>query len=255
MIRTILVDDDPKHLKSLHNTLSELFKQVDVVAISGNIPDAVQHINKLKPQLVFLDIEMGQFTGFDLLEMVDERDFEVIFTTSFQRYAIQAIKASALDYIDKPIDKDKLAEALQRYRDKSGKARINNLLENFRLPNQEQRIALPDSSGMNFYEANRIICCTSDNSTTYFHLKTDDPKTPVKRITVSKGLAHWEDFLFGKGFFFRVHNRYMINIIYIKRFVKSDNSYLVFDHLEHIPVARNRKDELIRFLKSKGMVL
>lgn len=255
MIKAILVDDDFMHLGSLQKLLSEEFKQVEVMATCANVPDAVSKVNRLKPQLVFLDIEMSPYTGFDLLEMVDERDFEVIFTTSYQRYAIQAIKASALDYIEKPIGKEKLGEALQRFRHKTSQANIKNLLENFRLPNENQRIALPDSCGMSFYETKRIICCTSDNSTTYFQIKTDDLKTPVKRIAVSKGLAIWEDFLFEKGFFFRVHNRYMVNINFIKRFVKSENAYLVIDHLEHIPVARNRKDELIRFLKTKGMVL
>jgi two-component system LytT family response regulator len=255
MIRTLIVDDDLLHLESLQKMLEENFKQVEVIATSSNVPDAVNKINELRPQLAFLDIEMDSFTGFDLLEMVDEHDFEVIFTTSYQQYAIQAIKASALDYIEKPIDTEKLAEALQRYRNKSGQARIKNLLENFKLPHHDQRIALPDSSGMNFYEANRIICCISDNSTTYFQIKTDDPKTPIKRVAVSKGLSLWEDFLFEKGFFFRVHNRYMVNINYIKRFVKSENAYLVIDHLDHIPVARNRKDELIQFLRTRRMVL
>jgi len=256
MIRTILVDDDPKHLESLQKILNVHFKQIEIVATADNVPDGARKINELKPQMVFLDVEMGQYSGFDLLEMVDERDFDVIFTTSYQRYAIQAIKASALDYIEKPVDKEKLSEAIQRYRDKTVKNHINNLLENFRLPPQNQRIALADSNGMNFYETNRIICCISDNSTTYFQLKTEDPKTPVKRVAVSKGLSQWEDFLFAKGFFFRVHNKYMININYVKKFVKNENAYLLLEHFqEHIPVARNRKDEFIQFLRAKGIVL
>lgn len=133
---------------------------------------------------------------------------------------------------------------------------IRNLLENFRRTNENQRVALPDSDGMHFFEANRIIYCVNDNSTTYFHIKTDDPKTPVKRLAISKGLGHWENFLFEKGFFFRVHNRYMVNINYIKRFVKIENSYLVVEHFqEHVPVARNRKDELVRFLRTRGVIL
>lgn len=256
MIRTILVDDDPKHLESLRGLLSEFFKQVEIVATSGNVPDAVQKINDLKPQLVFLDIEMGQFTGFDLLEMVDERNFEVIFTTSYQQYAIQAIRASALDYIEKPIIKEKLADALQRFRHKTNRANVANLLENLRLPKENQRIALPDSEGMHFFEANRIICCVTDNSYTYFHIKTDEPKVNVRRYAISRGLSYWEDFLFDKGFFFRVHNQYMININYIKLFVKKESAYLIMDHYgETVPVARTRKEEFVQFMKSKGITL
>jgi len=256
MIKSILVDDDSMHLGSLHKMLSEHFMQIEILAACTNVPDGIAQINQLKPQLVFLDIEMGSHTGFDLLEMVDERNFEVIFTTSYQRYAIQAIKASALDYIEKPIIKEKLAEALQRFRNKTGQENITNLLENFRLSNENQRIALPDSDGMHFFEAKRIICCSTDNSYTYFHIKTDDSKMPVRKLAISKGLSHWEDFLYDKGFFYRVHNQYMVNINYIKMFVKKECAYLTIDHYgETVPVARNRKDDFIQFLKTKGMVL
>jgi two-component system, LytTR family, response regulator len=256
MIKTILVDDDIKHLGALQKILSADFKQVEILAACTNVPDAVAQINLLKPHLVFLDIEMGSYTGFDLLEMVDERNFEVIFTTSYQRYAIQAIKASALDYIEKPIIKENLAEAIQRFSNKTSQANIKNLLENFRLPNENQRIALPDGEGMHFFEANRIICCTTDNSYTYFFIKPDTTKAPVRRLAISRGLSYWEDFLFDKGFFYRVHNQYMVNINYIKLFVRKESAYLIMEHYgETVPVARTRKDDLIRFLKTKGMVL
>ncbi len=256
MIRAILVDDDPKHLGSLREMLNCHFKQVDIIETAGQVPDAVEKIDRLKPDLVFLDIEMGTYSGFDLLEMVDERNFEVIFTTSYQKYAIQAIRASALDYIEKPIVAEKLAEALQRFKHKTRQSNISNLLENFRLPNETQRIALPDSDGMHFFETNRIICCETDNSYTYFHIKTDDTKLPVRKLAVSKGLSHWEDFLHDKGFFYRVHNQYMININYIKLFAKKDSSYLSIEHIGvTVPVARNRKDDFIRFLKAKGIVV
>lgn len=255
MIKTIIVDDDLLHLESLQKMLEENFRYVEIIGTSNNVPDAVKKIDNLKPQLVFLDIEIEPLTGFDVLEMVNERDFEVIFTTSYQKYAVQAIKVSALDYIEKPVDKLELGKAMQRYRDKTGMTRINNLLENFKLPPLNQRIALPDNDGMNFFEAGCIVCCVSDNSTTYFHIKTDDPKTPVRKIAISKGLGHWEDFLFEKGFFFRVHNRYMVNINYIKRFVRTENSFLVMEHFqEHVPVARSSKNDFISFLKTKGMV-
>lgn len=256
MIKTIIVDDDSFHHESLKQMLTEHFKQIVIVATSTNVPDAVEKINELKPQLVFLDIEMSPYSGFDLLAMVEERDFEVIFTTSYQKYAIQAIKASALDYLEKPVDLGKLAESIQRYQNKTGQDRIANLLQNFKLPYENQRIALPDCEGIHFFEVNRIIYCINDNSSTHFYIKTDDPKIPVKRLTVSKGLGHWEDFLFEKGPFFRVHNRYMVNINYIKRFSKGDNAYLEIENIQGtISIARDKKNEFIKFLKSKKIVL
>jgi len=96
MISTVIVDDDVFHIEALTKLLKSHFSQVKIVAVSSNVPDAVEKIDKLKPQLIFLDIEMSPYSGFDLLEMVSERNFEVIFTTAYQQYAIQAIKASAL---------------------------------------------------------------------------------------------------------------------------------------------------------------
>lgn len=257
MIRTILVDDDLIHLRSLRNMLCKNFKQVEVIAVSNNVPDAVQKIDELKPQLVFLDVEMSPFTGFDLLEMIENRDFEVIFTTSYQKYAIQAIKTSALDYIEKPIARENLAESLQRYKIKTGQDRVENLLNNFKVSHENQRIALPDKTGLKFFEAGRIVCCKSDNSYTEFYVQMcREGKGEPTKILISKGLSYYEDFLIGKGFFYRVHNQYIVNINYIKRFVKDDGPHLILDSFSGIiPVARNRKDDFIKFLKAKGMFL
>ena len=176
MIRTIVVDDDVLHLQSLVGLLGEHFKQVEILATSTDVPDAAKKIDELKPQLVFLDIEISPYTGFDLLEMVDNRDFEVIFTTSYNRYAVQALKASALDFIEKPIDKDSLGEALLRYKEKTGKLKMQNLLVNFKLSNEDQKIALSDKSGLHFYELKNIVRCQSENSYTEFHILGESQK-------------------------------------------------------------------------------
>jgi two-component system LytT family response regulator len=258
MIRTILVDDDAQHLQSLASLLGEHFKQVEILAACASVPYAAQKIDELKPQLVFLDIEISPYTGFDLLEMVDERDFEVIFTTSYNRYAIQAIKASALDFIEKPINKDSLGEALLRYKEKSGKQKAQNLLANFRLNNEDQKIALPDKSGLHFYELKNIIRCQSDNSYTEFFIRGESQKEgSIQKILVSKAMKDYEDLLIGKGFFHRIHNRHIVNINHIKKFAKDSGSYMVMDdHTgETIPVARSYKDDFISFLRSKGIML
>lgn len=157
MIKTIIIDDDLLHLESLETILDEHFKHVDIIATCSNVPDAVKKIDELKPQLVFLDIEMSPYSGFDLLEMITDRNFEIIFTTCYQKYAVQAIKASALDYIEKPTNRENVAEALQRFKLKTGNLRMGNLLSNFRLDHEDQRIALSDKNGLNFYAINKII--------------------------------------------------------------------------------------------------
>lgn len=257
MIKTIIVDDDHLHLESLEVMLNEQFKQVEIVACCNNVTDAVNRIDALKPQLVFLDIEMGTHSGFDLLEMVNERDFEVIFTTSYQKYAVQAIKASALDYIEKPIRKDHVEEALQRFKEKTGKDRISNLLANFKLKDEDQKIALPDKKGLCFFEVKNIVRCQSDNSYTEFFI-LDDNFNPyqISKIVVSRGFNDFEDFLVDKGFFYRVHNKHIVNINHIKKYVRDNGGYLIMDDKSGvpIPIARARKEEFLSFLQSSGII-
>lgn len=258
MIRTIIVDDDALHIQSLVDLLHADFKHVEIMATCSNVPDAASKINELKPQLVFLDIEMSPYSGFDLLEMVDERDFEVIFTTSYNRYAIQAIKASALDFIEKPLDKANLADALHRYKEKTGKSKMQNLIANFKLSNEEQKIGLTDKDGVHFYELKNIVRCQSDNSYTEFYILGESRKAgEVIRIVISKGINDFEDFLLEKGFFYRVHNQHLININHINKYVRNNGGYLVMDDNSggSIPVARARKDDFLNFLRSKGIIL
>ena len=258
MIKTIIVDDDHFHLESLEIMLTEHFKQVEIIATCQNVTNAVIQIDILKPQLVFLDIEMMPYSGFDLLEMVAERDFEVIFTTSYQKYAVQAIRASALDYIEKPIRKASLDEALMRYKGKTGNARMLNLLANFRLNDEEQRIALPDKKGLSFFEVKNIVRCQSDNSYTEFYILGENCNPyPITKMVVSKGFNDFEDFLVDRGIFYRVHNQHIVNVNHIKKYVKDDGGYLVMDDKSgvSIPIARARKEEFLNYLQSKGIIL
>ena len=255
MIKTIIVDDDHLHLESLETMLNEHFKHVEIIGKSQSVPDAVNKIHELRPHLVFLDIEMGTHTGFDLLEMVNERDFEVIFTTNYQKYAVRALKASALDYIEKPVRKANVEEALQRYKEKSGKGRMLNLLANFKLDDEYQKIALSDKRGLSFFEVKNIVRCQSDNSYTEFFILEDTKQGELVKIEISKGLAFFEDFLIDRGFFYRIHNQHLVNVNHIKKYIKCDGGYLTMDDGSTIPVARNRRDDFINYLQSRGIML
>jgi two-component system LytT family response regulator len=256
MIKTILIDDDLLHLKSLEVMLNDHFKHVEIIGTSQNVPDAVNKIHELRPQLIFLDIEMGIHTGFDLLEMVNERDFEVIFTTNYQKYAVQAIKASALDFIEKPVRKANVEEALLRYKEKSGKGRMLNLLANFKLDDEYQKIALPDKRGLSFFEVKNIVRCQSDNSYTEFFILDDTYKQgDLTKIEISKGLAFFEDFLIDRGFFYRIHNQHLVNVNHIRKYIKCDGGYLTMVDGSTVPVARNRRDDFIIYLQFRGIML
>jgi two-component system, LytTR family, response regulator len=254
MIRTIIVDDDPLHLDSLIKLLNAGSQQIDLQCVCYDALSAIEKIDKYQPQLVFLDIEMPPYSGFDVLERVKNRNFEVIFTTSYQQYALQAIKASALDYIEKPVDSDKLAEALNRFEEKNGRLKMNNLISNFKLSDENQKIALYDKGGLNFVKLNDIVRCQTDNAYTEFLILQDKKSTVIQ---VTKGLSCFEDFLTDKGMFFRVHNQHLININHIKRFVKDNGGYLIMDDNPclTIPIARARKDDFVSFLKLRGIII
>jgi two-component system LytT family response regulator len=133
-----------------------------------------------------------------------------------------------------------------------------NLLDNFKLKNEDQKIALSDNNGLHFYELKNIVRCQSDNSYTEFHVLGENQKDgSTQKIIVSRAISDFEDFLVGKGFFYRIHNQHIVNINHIKKFAKDNGSYLVLDvnPRETIPVARSRKDDFVNFLRSKGIVI
>ena len=257
MIKTIIVDDDVFHLDSLVKMIKNHFKHIDIIATSSSVQDAVKKIDTLNPQLVFLDIELGSLTAFDLLEMLGDHDFEVIFTTCFSKYAIQALRASALDFIEKPLQLVEVLNALNRYKEKTSREKLMNLRANFRLPHEEQKIALNDKNGSSFYKTNNIIRCQSCNSYTEFYIIEEGIKPiQILKIVVSKGFEAYEDFLIERGFFYRVHNQHIINVNHIKNYFKDDGGYLLMDDhsKEAIPIARARKEDFIGFLRHKGMM-
>lgn len=254
MIKTIIVEDDLMHVESLVKILHENFKNVQIEAICTNVPDAVKKIDTLKPHLVFLDVEMGPFTGFDVLEMVKRKDFEVIFTTAYEQYAIRAIKTAALDYIEKPVNVDKLTEALARYKLKTGAKKIQTLLENFKNNSEEQKVALYDKGCFLFVKLKDIIRLHSDNAYTEVFYKED--KKVIKTLT-SKGISYFEDLFQGKALFYRVHNQHLININYIRQMIYDNGLNLKMDDSEKssIPVARARKEDFMLFLKQNGILI
>lgn len=254
MIRTIIVEDDSMHSKSLVRLLEENFSNVEILAVCNNVPEAVKEITAQKPQLVFLDVELGPYTGFDLLEMLENRNFEVIFTTAYQKYAVRAIKTSALDYLEKPIEPEALKTALSRYSNRAGEKKILNLLRNFKISYQEQKIAFYDKGTFVFVKLKDILRFHSDNAYTEVYYRDNEN---ICKTLVSKGIAHFEDLFDGKGLFFRVHNQHLINIQFIRQLGKENGYYLVMDDPEKsvVPVARARREEFLAFLRQNGILV
>ena len=242
-IRTFIIDDDPFIREELHQELKGHFS--DFIEVKGVFDNALEALDALKnhpPQLIFLDIQMDDGTGFDLLEKVKNPEFFVIFTTAFDNHAVKAFKYAAVDYLLKPIDPDELLEAVSKVRKKqsSNQKRIDHLME-VRHSGVQDRIALSSQDSYTLVRFDQIMRLESDSNYTHFHL------TSKEKITVPKSLKEFEDIL-PTNIFFRTHQSHIINVTYVKKFIKEDGGYVLMEDGTEIMVARRRKDEFIKML-------
>jgi two-component system LytT family response regulator len=217
---------------------------VQVVAQCDNGKEAIKAIHAGKPDVLFLDIDMPYINGFDLLEMVPDANFEVIFTTAYDKYAIQAFRISAVDYLLKPIDTEALKNAVEKVRllRENGNAprQIGFLLQQLKdlENNNVRKVALPTFDGLEFIHLDDILYCQSDGA--YSHVFFTDGG----KLYISKTLRYLEDALCNFHFF-RVHNSYIVNLNHVKKYTKTDGGMLILSNGEKIRVSRSKKDELL----------
>src|SRR5690554_3728369 len=239
MILTAVIIDDEKHSReTLRNLLDEFCKDVQVMATEGTVEGGVKIISEVNPDIVFLDIELQSGTGFDILTQLSEINFEVIFTTAFDQYAIKAVKFSSLDYLLKPIDLEELQQAITKVRMRKDKNTYNRQLAQL-LKNMQQtrlsKISLATLDGFEFVDISNIIYCEAGGSYTTFVL------TDGKKLLVSKHLKEYENLL-QDHHFMRVHNSYLINLKEVKKFVKSDGGYIIMNNNDIVSISRNKKE-------------
>ena len=246
MIQTIIIDDERHSCDALKMLLGKCCPQIEVKAICNSAKDGLQKINELNPDLIFLDIEMPHMNGFQMLEQLSKIDFEIIFTTSYDQYAIKAFKFSALDYLLKPVDREELEKAIQKVSKKINppvSQQLEILLQKINQPTiAVQRIALPTMQGLEFVLVNSIIYCSSSNNYTEFFLKDK------KKILVSRTLKETEDMLTDHAFL-RVHNSHIVNLNAITKYVKGEGGYLIMEDGSTIDVSRSRKELLMQRLQ------
>jgi len=246
MIKTIIIDDELHSCDALKMLLAKWCPQAEVVAACHSGEEGIRKINELKPQLVFLDIEMPHMNGFQMLEQLPTIDFEIIFTTSYDQYAITAFKFSALDYLLKPVDREELEKAVQKVAKKISppvSQQLEILLQKINQPSiTVQRIALPTMQGLEFVPVESIIRCSSSNNYTEFYL------VDKKRLVVSRTLKEVEDML-SEHSFLRVHNSYIVNMNAILRYIKGEGGYLVMTDGCTVDVSRSRKELLMQRLQ------
>ncbi len=244
MIRAIIIDDEPKARRILEALLKEYCAEVDVVATADDVPAGVLSINQHKPDVLFLDVEMPGYTGFQLLDFFREVDFEIIFTTAHSDYALQAFRVSAIDYLLKPIQISELIAAVEKLKlKKTGdKQRLATLQENFK-GETIRRLALPVAEGLIFVDADTISYLEADGAYTHFHFSDG------RKIMVSRKIKEFEEALTQQNTFFRPHRSYIINLKKIVQYAKQEGGYIVLQGEVQIPLARERKNEFLEIVE------
>ncbi len=245
-IKAIIVDDELGARESLSKMLEKNCKQIEVTTKADSMKTAYDSISALQPDLVFLDIEMPNGNAFDLLEKFKQINFNIIFTTAYDHYAIKAIKFSAVDYLLKPIDPEELVHAVERLENKLGQKteldkQFKTLLSNVRPENKLKKVGIPDGDGLVFINLSDIIRCDSDGNYTYFIL------TSGKKIIASRTLGEYEQ-LFSDDNFFRVHRSHLINLEHVKKYIKGEGGYVIMSDNSQVEVSRRNKNDFLEKL-------
>lgn len=251
MIKAIIVDDEANSREALRGKLELFCPEVEVEAEAAAVEEAVALLKEHKPDLLFLDIELAGGSGFDILELIKEEaqlNPAVIFITAHDKFAIQAIKFSALDYLLKPIDPEELVKAIRKVEEEKGlpkkAANFNVLVENIRqAADSPKKIVVPTSDGMHVIKVSDIIRLESSSNYTTFYLRDQKP------LLASKTLKEFDGMLSGYAFN-RIHKSHLVNMNCLKRYVQTDGGYLILEDGSNIPVANRKKEQLLSLLKN-----
>lgn len=248
MLNAVIIEDEKRSRETLVGLLGLYCKNVIVVAEADGVQSGIRAIESHKPDVIFLDIQMPDGSGFRLLESLQGFDFDIIFTTAFDQFAIKAIKFSAIDYLLKPIFPDDLIEAVkkaeQRHEVKNTQKNVEVLLENIRKPLDETpKIVLSTSDKINVVEVKDIIRCESDNYYTMYYF------TNGNKLLVSKTLKENEELL-SEYNFIRPHKSHLINVMYIKSFNKHDGGYILMTDGSLVPVSRRKKEKILDIISN-----
>jgi len=244
MIKAVIVDDEPHCCQTLATLLKKYCPQVEIEGVYYSAVEALKRLTEEQPQILFLDIEMPQMNGFELLERLPGINFELIFTTSYDQYAIKAFHFSALDYLLKPIDRAELQKAVQKAINRQEHPlpqQIDILLKKLHQPSAISKVALPTMEGLQMIPVDSIISCASENNYTIFFLKNN------KKVIASRLLKEVEEMLTDYSFA-RVHNSYVVNLNEIEKYVKGEGGYLIMSDGSSVDVSRSRKENLLKKL-------
>lgn len=246
MIKAIIIEDEKMSRETLRRLLEKYCPAVEILAEADGYRKGIEEIRKHHPDVIFLDIQMPDGSGFKLLEEMEDIDFEIIFTTAFDQFAIKAIKYSALDYLLKPIIPQELTEAILKVEKKKAenikKMNLEAGTDSMRLEAESNhKIVLSTSEMIHVISVDDILRCESDNYYTYFHF------VDGRKLLVSKTLKENEELL-SQHNFIRPHKSHLVNIKYIKSYLRQDNGYILMTDGTRIPVSRRKKEKIMEII-------
>ncbi|MEL7341937.1 MAG: LytTR family DNA-binding domain-containing protein [Bacteroidota bacterium] len=249
MVRAVIVEDEKNSQELLKELITEYCEGVEVVDIAGNVAEALEALEVNKPDLIFLDIELPDGDGFQVLEQAKEVNFDVIFTTAYDQYAMRAFKFSATDYLLKPVDIEELQAATARVVEKQSKEeeggegqsdKIEALIRNIRNMQQPfKRIVLPTTNGFTVVNPDDIIRCESDRNYTFIFLMDG------RKILVSRTIKEYDEMLSDYNFF-RIHQSHLINLKYLKNYTRGRGGYVELTDGSTLDVSARRKSEFLK---------
>jgi len=243
-MKVAIIDDEKNGRDIIKQYISMYCDNVEIIGEADSVKSGVKLLSKQSPDIVFLDIQMQDGTGFNLLELLPQRTFKVIFVTSFDQFALKAIKYSVADYLLKPVDPDMFIEAIEKVKADIEKpnptkdGRIEELLSNI---NSFSKIGLPTTDGILFVNVDDIVRCEADGVYSIFYMSNGE------KIMVSKNLKNYED-LFSDRKFLRIHKSHLINTRHVSKYINGDGGNVIMSDGSNVEVSRRKKDELLNMM-------
>lgn len=247
-MKALLVDDEPDGIRTLTKMLELNCPEVEIAAACSNATTAKQLLHDIQPDVLFLDIRMPGKSGLDMLGELPVKDFEVIFVTAHNEYMLQAFQFSAVDYLMKPVDEDRLVEAVERVKKRLDRekntAQSEALLHNIGKAGspQEMRLCLPTQKGFTIVKLEEILYCEAERSYTVFHFVNGRP------VTISKPLYDYEKLLTDTPFM-RIHKSFLVNLLHVKEYVRGEGGTIIMTNGTEIEVSRRKKEQFLVKIK------
>lgn len=238
--KTILIEDEKRAQILLQNILEKHFPNIEIMAIADDLPSGVKAIHKHKPDFIFLDIEMPNFSGLEILGFFNEQEvhFSIIFTTAYNHYAIEALKIAAIDYLLKPLNKEDIKEALERFEKKNNTYNQESFssLKSIISDKKINKIAVPEGNQLHFIKPEDIVYIKADNSYSEIYLENG------KQMIVSRSIKNFEDGLKENPSFCRIHKSYLINTQFVEKYDKSNGGWVTLSNKKELPISSEKTE-------------